>query len=41
MANQKKKKKKTNIDDIIQQMELDMMRAGKIPGEEGIKCWEN
>ena len=35
MANQKKKKKKTNIDDIIQQMELDMMRAGKIPGEEG------
>ena len=33
MANQKKKK--TNISNIIRQMELDLMRAGKIPGEEG------
>ena len=29
------KKKKSNINNIIRQMELDIMRAGKIPGEEG------
>ena len=35
MPPEKKKKKKSNIDNIIRQMELDIMRAGKIPGEEG------
>ena len=35
MPPKKKKKKKSNVEDIIKSMELDLMRAGKIPGEKG------
>ena len=38
MPPKKKKKKKTqkfNVENILKGMELDLMRAGKIPGEEG------